>query len=257
MKRLLSSTDCSTQRVILIDNVKTHRFSWADVEALITSDRINGRKLYIGDGSRPNHFVVAITLNGASLSKDMAQRCIIVKLRRPKSTDAWESETAAFIEENRQAILGDLVAHLKRPVPRLSSFSRWGAWEAATIARLANPESLQRLIRERANEVDDDQEEANLIREAIADEIRDRGHGDPNEMTVRIPCRTMVEIVNRALQERLTATAVGTKLKALAGSIAEIKKCSNGKRRFWLWSGKDCNSTWTEDLRERNSSDKW
>src|SRR5262249_39709613 len=54
IRRLLSSTECATQRLILIDNVKTHRFSWADIENLITAEFVNGRKMFVGDGRRPN-----------------------------------------------------------------------------------------------------------------------------------------------------------------------------------------------------------
>ena len=74
VKSLLSETTCSTTRIILIDNIKTARFSWSDVEALITSARINGRKLFVGDGSRPNVFTVCLTMNGVTVSKDIAQR---------------------------------------------------------------------------------------------------------------------------------------------------------------------------------------
>ena len=258
LKRLLSNTACSTQRVMSLDNIKTHRFSWADVEALITSENVNGRKLYVGDGRRPNTFVVAITLNGASLSKDLAQRCVIVKMKRPTYSGNWESDLAAFIDANRWEIIGDIIALLKTPVQKIAGFTRWGTWERDIIGRLPNPEALQKLIRERREAVDDDQEEADLIRDAIAQELRERGHGEPNEAGVRIPAAAMAEIVGKALSEKLTTTTAGTKLKAIGGAIPELTKKTYCGRKLWLWTGRDRNPTQTsEELRERPFHRQW
>ena len=86
---------------MLVDNVKTSRFSWSDLEALITCDYISGRKMYVGDGRRPNTLVVAITMNGACVSKDIAQRSVIIRLKRPTYSGNWESDTADYIDKHR------------------------------------------------------------------------------------------------------------------------------------------------------------
>ena len=78
VKRLLSPQGRG-KRVVLLDNVKSHRFSWAELEAFITSPVISGHEMYRGEGQRPNTTTVAITVNGASLSKDLAQRAIVVR----------------------------------------------------------------------------------------------------------------------------------------------------------------------------------
>jgi len=72
VKTRMLSVSALQIRVMLLDNVKAHRFSWADLEGLITSRDVSGRALYKGEGRRPNTLVWVITLNGASLSKDMA-----------------------------------------------------------------------------------------------------------------------------------------------------------------------------------------
>lgn len=235
--RLLSNTESATQRIIHIDNVKSHRFSWSDVEALITSESINGKRLYYGDGRRPNVFTVTVTLNGASLSKDLAQRFVIIKLKRPSYSGNWESDLAAFIDRHRWEIVGDIIEHLKRPARQLNAFSRWGIWERDILGRLPNPEGLQKLIQERREEVDDDSEEARLIRDAIADEIRERGHGEPECAGVRIPASIITELMSKALGEKLTTTAAGTKLKAIAGAIPELRKAKYCGRKVWVWHG--------------------
>ena len=79
--------------------------------------------------SRPNTITWCITLNGASLSTDMAQRSVIIKLRKATKSAAWEEDTKRFIAENRQALLADLVAFFEQPKNPPNTFSRWAAWE--------------------------------------------------------------------------------------------------------------------------------
>jgi len=106
-KRLLSPA-ARTLRLARIDNIKTFRFSWADLEGLITSPVISGHRMYKGEGRRPNTLTWALTLNGASLSKDMAQRVVVLKLQRPAYDPCWESSVRAYIAEYRLQILNDI-----------------------------------------------------------------------------------------------------------------------------------------------------
>jgi hypothetical protein len=242
MKRLLTDTVCSTQRVILVDNVKTHRFSWADVEALITAERINGRKLYAGDGSRPNTFVVAITLNGASLSKDLAQRCVIVKLGRPQHTGDWESTVTEFIAQNRAAIIADVLALLRGPKETMTTFTRWGHWEREVLARVAEPNGLLQLIQERRRAVDDDEDEAEMLRDAIVHAIRSDGC-NPETDTIWIASDFLQSLVARALGEPLSAKKAASKIKDFQGHLTELSISRRETARGWLWKGKSASAS--------------
>lgn len=255
--RLLTDTISSTQRLILVDNVKTMRFSWADLEAFITSDTINGYKNYVGDGRRPNAFTVAITLNGASLSKDMAQRCVIVKLDRPEHSGAWEDETTAMIDANRWAIIGDLIAKLKEPAAILPTHSRWGLWERQVLARLPEPERLQAIINDRRGEVDDDEDEAELVRAAIIQEFEERGVNMPDDVCVKIPAKVAHQIVCDALGEKLSVTAAGTRLKKLMGAIPELTRVKAARGIVWKWQGKNNHDGTSDDLPERIGKTLW
>jgi hypothetical protein len=106
-KRLLSPA-ARTLRVARLDNLKTYRFSWADLEGLISSPVISGHRLYKGEGRRPNYLTWGLTLNGASLSKDMATRVVVIKLARPQYSPTWEDTVRAYIEEHRWKILNDI-----------------------------------------------------------------------------------------------------------------------------------------------------
>src|SRR5262249_54282016 len=148
MPRLLSPEGLE-RRVAQLDNVKTLRFSWSELEGLITDSIISGRQLYVGEGRRPNTLTWCITLNGANLSKDLAQRCIIVNVARPEYSATWEEETIALIEEKRWEIIGDILAALRSEPASLRRYSRRGAWEQGVLAHVADPSECQKVIEER------------------------------------------------------------------------------------------------------------
>lgn len=234
VKTRLLSPEARGRRVLLLDNLKTLKFSWAELEAFVTSDTISGKQNYVGEGRRPNVFTVALTINGASLSKDMALRSVIVKLARPRQSATWRERTVAFIEKNRWAILGDIVAELQRPAPALAHYCRWGAWEALVLARLSDPAALQALIQKRQADVDDDAAESDLVRGAIAEALV-RGKFDPEGQAVLIPSQRLAVIVNDATGEKRPTNKVSAYLKTLA--IPELRKSDRGGGRGWVWTG--------------------
>ncbi len=237
--RLLSSEGIN-RRVLLLDNIKTLRFSWSELEGLITNDVISGHRMYAGEGRRPNTLTYCLTLNGASLSRDMAQRCVIVKVRRPAYKAAWEEETLGFIRENRWAIIGDILEALKAPVGKLVRHSRWGAWEDAVLARVGDPAECQKVILERQESVDEDAAEADLVREAIAKELRDRGH-DPEEDFVWIPSKDLANIVGEATGEKRSTNKTSAYLRTLG--VPELRYSPRGNfGRGWTWRGKSAST---------------
>jgi hypothetical protein len=252
VKKRLLSPDSRGLRVLLLDNVKSLKFSWDELEALITTSVISGRQLYVGEGRIPNRFVVTITLNGASLSKDMANRCVIVELVRPPTyCGKWTEETRAYIEESRWAIFGDLIAELRRPVPPLARHSRWGSWEDLVIARLPRPAETQQIIEQRQGEVDDDREEADLVRDAFINELLNRDH-NPHTETILIPSATVAYIVNEALGEKRPINKASAYLKTLG--IKELRKSDRSDARGWMWCGSQSKSAKAVPLNSRTSS---
>jgi hypothetical protein len=158
-KRILSQAkNDSRPRVIELDNVKTRRFSSAELESLITSSQISGHVMYRGNGSVPNLHTVAITINGANLSKDLAQRCIVIILAESQKAQTWVQDLKDFIESNRWAIIGDIGQLLEsevHPLPDEGS-TRWAAWEYGVLSRVDTPETVRTLIQARQGMLDDD-----------------------------------------------------------------------------------------------------
>jgi hypothetical protein len=149
LKTRMLTPGARTKRVALLDNVKSLRLSWAELESLITNPVISGRQLYVGEGQRPNLLTWFLTLNGVSMATDMAQRSVIIKVVRGKNDGPWWEQVRQFIDQHRTEIIGDLIAALRaQPFP-LADYSRWATWEQGVLCRLPEPGDAQRIILER------------------------------------------------------------------------------------------------------------
>jgi hypothetical protein len=233
--RLLSPA-AADKRVGLLDNVKTLKLSHADLEALITSDVISGRQMYVGEGQRPNYLTWCLTFNGASMSRDMAQRTVPIRLKRPRHEPTWEAEVLAFIDAHRWEIIADVITELRRPVPALAKFSRWSGWEAAVLSRVGDPAAAQKLIAERQESIDDDHAEADVVRDYFVRELQARRH-NPDADGIFIPTRTAAIWVNGATGEKYPTNRASSYLRTLA--IKELRKSADDGQRGWAWRGKD------------------
>jgi hypothetical protein len=171
--RLLSSADPdNVSRVILLDNLKTHRFSWAEIEALITAADVSGHAMFRGDERRLNLFTLIMTINGASLSKDLAERTVTIKLKRPVYRAGWLEEVKAFMADYKNEIIGDILRMLQTTGVDLpdEGTTRWGYWEKAVLSKIEQPEKVRKTIVSRQTEIDDDKNES----ESFADFLIDR-----------------------------------------------------------------------------------
>jgi hypothetical protein len=233
VKTRLLTPAALTKRVVLIDNLKAGRFSSAEFEQLVTTDTISGHRMYTGDARRPNTLTWFLTMNSGSLSKDAAQRSVTIRLRRPAYSATWESELRTFIDENRWAIIGDIIAQLKDDKPKLSRHTRWGPWEQQVLACVTDPQTCQELIAQRRAAIDGDQEESDCIRDAFRRLLKERGH-DPDKDAVFIASSIAAEIVNDETGQDLAPQRVTLYLQDL--TIPELKKTYRGDMgRGWTW----------------------
>jgi hypothetical protein len=232
----LLSPEAATKRVVLFDNVKSRRFSWGDLEALITAPTISGRQLYTGEGRRPNTILWAITLNGVNLSRDLAQRAAIVRLARPKYTGNWQRQTEHFVEANRWQIIADAIDLLKVDVEPPPTASRWGEWERAVLSKVADPVVCQRLMGERSAAADDDSEEIEVVREAFAEALLAVG-ADPDTTVRRFTPLEAAEITARAIGGKPSTARTLAYLYGLG--IAEISREKAKYHRWIIWKGRN------------------
>jgi hypothetical protein len=236
-KRLLTP-EAATKRVVGFDNVKQNKLSWGELEAFITAREISGHQMYSGERTRPNTMLWTITLNGPALSKDMAQRSVIIKLAKPKHTGDWEDSLRDFIEAHRWQILGDLAAFLNGPAAPLGEHTRWGKWERDILARLPEPTEAQRVIAERQSSVDVDDEEAALLEDAFRQELERLGY-DPDTEAVHIPNAIARDWYVKATGIQTSATGVSRAINQAAteGTLHGLKvNPSRTHGRGLLWS---------------------
>ncbi len=240
LKERLLTPSSLTKRVVVLDNIKSLRFSWDDLEGLITAPIISGRQLYHGDFERPNMLVWLLTLNGASLSTDMAQRVISVQISRPTRSGDWEEETRAFIHDNHDAILADIAAFFQRDRFPLAKFTRWATWEREVIERLPEPGDAQATYMDRQAAADVEEEESAIIRDYFREQI-ERLRYDADIDRIHIPNNIVADWFRMATGERQkTTTAVSRTLNQmnLEGRLPNIiKNPSNSFGRGFIWIG--------------------
>lgn len=232
-----------TKRIALLDNVKSLRLSWAELEALITSPDISGHQMYVGEGRRPNLLTWFLTLNGVSMATDMAQRSIIIKVVRGANDGPWWEETLQYIDQHRSEIIGDLIAALRAERFPLANYSRWATWEQDVLCRLPEPGDAQRLILERQGQSNCEMDEAEIIEEHFAEQLRRLGY-DPKKIQVRIPVAIAAEWYSIAVGEKSKTATASKRLNQLAGE-GQVKRItpdpSRTYGRCFIWTGENAN----------------
>lgn len=245
--RLLDEAALS-QRCVVIDNFKG-KLSVSELEEILTSPRIDGKRMYVGQASRPQRLTFYMTANVPRMSRDLAERSIIIKIGDAKWNENFVEWAQQFIHENHLHLLADIYAWLQQP-PKCdltqggTKLTRWNSWAYAVLSRFENGADLLQIISDRRESVDGDAEEAEEIRMCIRDAIQSRGLYPDTGLTL-INRVDMLELLKIAkLLEGGGAWSlkrVFGYLKSLTGSgmLQELANVSDGSRRYWLWSGPD------------------
>lgn len=225
-------------RVVLLDNIKESCVSSAAIESMITADMIGGHKLNVGYTSRPNTLTWSMTMNGMALSRDLAQRTVVIKLCKPSRDGNWEELIGTFTKENHEKIIADIAAFFDRQPVALANYSRWASWEKEVLARLPNPLACQELIRQRRELVDEDHHTAEAIRDFFANELQELGY-DPTSQKIHIPSRVMTEWLEEATGKEFGKRSSNAQVKNLidGGSLKNLQVNPSRKYgRGWIWN---------------------
>jgi hypothetical protein len=234
LKTRLLSPAAATRRILMLDNIKTHKLSWGDLEGLITDDMISGRENYVGEGRRPNTFTTVLTLNGARLSTDFSRRVVTILMGKPIARSSWEAEVAQFLTERRWHILSDIRAILASPAPALSSRLDFAPWESAVLAHLHKPEECQQLILDRRSKIDADLDERASFIATFVQRLTDRGH-DPEVDVVAVDKAEVAAWLSQSTRERFTTANATSYIKLL--SIEQLTERHARHADQWVWRG--------------------
>jgi len=209
IQRLLTPS-ARLQRVVRIDNIKGEVNS-ALLDTLITATHISGKQMYTGDARRVNTLVYILTGNGLRLSRDMAERCFIIKLTKPQYIADWEAKTTQFIVKYRDEILMDIIALLQQPAPHTEAKDRWMQFVAEVLARAADddaaPIATCMLNSTRREGSDTDIEEAEILLESIKNISNSAGES-MGKGWVFLPRNVVVNACNDALNLRLPTRTI-------------------------------------------------
>ena len=229
-------------RVVLLDNLKTSRFSSDFLEKLITRDEITGHRLYTGFATRPNLLTWIATVNGAYFSTDMAMRSVVIRLNRPPDTaEDWDAKTVRFMEKYRAEIVADVRWHLEELEPaNLNRVDRWATWCLQVLSRCKRPNKLLSHICEQRDSIDADKTEMTLaldhLRGCIASHFSANGPSFALDTSVVwAPTAWFVQAL-RALKRDLTDRQAQQFMARLV-STKRFHKAPTKSQRGYCWVG--------------------
>jgi hypothetical protein len=236
VKTRLLSPGAMLTRVARLDNVKTPRFSWAEFEAIVTAGKISGKRLYQGEGTRLNTLVWTVSVNGESLSEDLAQRCVHVRLKRPSYDLAdWERSVRGYIQENLAALLGDIQYAIENAAKDVKPSGRWGPWECEVLAATENVQATQRELAIRRDAMNADMHAAEDFRYFLEERLKFLGHDDPTLAYVLIPSNVMGHWLEILEQKKYHTSHATSKIRGFG--IQELSQARTNQRRGWVWKG--------------------
>lgn len=235
IKTRLLSPPAAFVRVARLDNVKTLRFSWADLEEVITNSIISGRRLYQGDGSRPNTLTWAITVNGESFSEDLAGRCVHVKIGRPTYLADWETRVRSYMEDNLAGLWGDIRHALETAKPGLKPSGRWAMWECDVLAATENPTATQWELIKRRESMNADRREAGDFRHYLVEQFAKLGHPDADLAHLFVSSQIMGAWLSTSEQKKYATNQASSRVRGFG--ISELAKTDTMHRRGWTWQG--------------------
>lgn len=194
-KRIFSSDDYLS-RVFLFDNIKGKSFGGTGIETAITSKRLSGHRMYVGTVSRPNDALWVITFNMPSLTRDMSERSVTVRIGKPQGGTDWLEWAEAFVENHREEILAEVFEILSQPAAvKVTGKDRWGVWHREVLGRITpdrfpgipDGDALSKAVVARRGELDDEVEDRVGLLEAVASYLCASDRGPKGRDGGRVP----------------------------------------------------------------------
>ena len=196
----LLSWEAMKSRIVLFDNevATMQKISNAGMAALFTAGEISGKRLYKGEGFRPNYLVWIMTLNSATFDSDFASRCIPIALKRPPLKINWQEKVNSFIESKRWILIATMIELLKTNSENHLPLTRWGLWENQVLSKVPgiNRKEVLDLVVARQKQNDCDREENEMIVDAIREHVNSMKEKKPEYF---ISSSEMADIARNAL----------------------------------------------------------
>jgi len=209
LKRRIMSGEGRRKRILLVDNVVGY-YDASALASLATDPSLSGMAPYgRQEETRPNDLTYCLTVNSATLGKDLIDRAVFIELRRPRITEAkvrhWERKVISYIAEHRMEIIADILHALQRGIT-FDNFHPTGhrrdAWEECVLAPLCKDmdefEAVWQQQGRRAESANGDRDDAETIRERFKREIASLGL-DPENSSLWLRSEILKVWVQRAI----------------------------------------------------------
>jgi hypothetical protein len=236
------------KRCMLFDNIK-HRLSGSDIESIITSKVIDGWKPFYGQASRPNLLTWYMTANTPSLSRDLADRSVVIKIGRQNHGRDFIRWAQEHITNHQAEIVGSLLALLRQPAGsqiERKNRDRWTAWQDGVLSKFPNADELAALIISRRPTVDSDLDDAEDVAGAVTELISET-FPDYEQRKVFISKQQLHgRLMKKGLVGRdMSMRGVTTWVKNMAhsGPLHFLTEYRKSTERGWLFVGQSSDTS--------------
>lgn len=206
--------------IVRIDNVKTNNLSSADIESLVTSKTISQRLPYeAATTTIPNNYLWCLTINDPSFSRDIAQRCVIIRLDRPKWSAQWVEDIETFMKAYKEEIIADILYILHSdPKIEFTKQTRFPDWQRRVLSKLTCSNDVINYISANQSAYDVTESHIDVINDVIESHIHrlkiDRIHGkysdyDPSKHELFIPNSVFLEMWRSTENPRINSVGLG------------------------------------------------
>lgn len=236
--RLLTPDSASSiPRIVLIDNAKSRKLSLQDFEAMVTTQNISGHKMFRGNKAMRNLFTSVITINDASLSRDLASRSIFIHLKDSAKHPGWLSKVTDFIEKNRLKLYAEinylLTVKEGQTLPTVGG-TRWAPWETAVLAKLSNAKNARDEVVRRQREYDEDQRQNRDFHEFLLCSMNSVKTTIVKKSIVVIGVPAMIQLYQDFSNEKVAKNKIRTTIKSLGlRNVHYLDR--NGKPKYFLF----------------------
>jgi len=239
-KRLLSD-DGLAKRCVLIDNIKGN-LSSSQLESGITATDIDGHRMYHGQARRRNTLNWYLTANTPDLSRDLADRCVLIHVGAPKHASDFSEWNESFMTSRRADLIADIMAVMRGPAKctiETQNKDRWSLWQQAILSRFKNGNDLAKIIQRRRPEVDADLDQANEIADVVKSML-EKGGFDWEDSKVAIGKSDLFHQIRDYGMAFKSSNGLTRKMHQLKGMgdlkhLTESRSRSEGRQ--WLWVG--------------------
>lgn len=258
--RLLDESSLNL-RVAIIDNIRG-RFARSNFEAVVTSPVIDGKRMYVGQFSRPNNVTWILTANTANLSNDIVMRSYGIFIGQAKHAAQHDQWLIPFMRDNRAHVISDCIERLRRgPQCEVEPdlLDRWAPWIHGVLATDPNANDVLRYVHQMRPAMDSDLRFAQEVADVLGAIAARCGFAslETAAFTVRKEHLREWLVLDGVIDTKLSTraiTSILTELATFPPLIGFAESASRGNGRRWLYVGAqgDGNSVVHYELDEGN-----